>query len=282
MCQERPKSSIGDDGFNELRFEDKKNQEEIYIHAQKDFNEVVDHDHSTHVKNDQSNTVDRDQTEHVGHDQTLTVDHDRTKQVKGNETVIIGPDTGNLSATIHGAEVHTVMRNRFTQVAEDEVLAVVSGNREVHVDTGKDSEWYKGGREVEVKAFDNLNVLDGANRNVHVTGQYNISADGHYKVTQNSMNELYMNDGLYAAVLGKIELKAGDGQVHYDASPDGTLNVKGTHSINLEANTKIFLKVGRSTIEITSSKITIASPTVEVNGQSLVDVKSGGLVKLKC
>src|SRR5690606_20946379 len=53
----KTKSSVGDDGSNELRFEDKAGSEEVYIHAQRDFNEVVKHNHSTSVKANQSNSV---------------------------------------------------------------------------------------------------------------------------------------------------------------------------------------------------------------------------------
>lgn len=61
-------------GFNELRFEDKPDQEEVFIHAQKDFNEVVEHNHSTSVKADQSNSVSGKQTVTVKKDRTLTVE----------------------------------------------------------------------------------------------------------------------------------------------------------------------------------------------------------------
>ncbi|MCC6875716.1 MAG: type VI secretion system tip protein VgrG [Sandaracinaceae bacterium] len=47
----RTKSSLHSDGFNELRFEDKAGREEIYVHAQRNLREVVEHDHDTHVKN---------------------------------------------------------------------------------------------------------------------------------------------------------------------------------------------------------------------------------------
>ncbi|MHC1742005.1 MAG: type VI secretion system Vgr family protein [Syntrophobacteraceae bacterium] len=55
-------STIGGGGFNEIRFEDKKGQEEIYIHAQ------------------------YDQTIEVGHDEKHTIDHDHTVLIKNNES----------------------------------------------------------------------------------------------------------------------------------------------------------------------------------------------------
>jgi len=45
------------DGYNEIRFEDAATLEEIFLHAQRDFNEVVRASHSTGVGGDQSNSV---------------------------------------------------------------------------------------------------------------------------------------------------------------------------------------------------------------------------------
>ncbi len=55
------------DGFNELRFEDEAGREEIFIHAQKDQNNVV--------LNDETITIDNDRTETMHHDETITIDN---------------------------------------------------------------------------------------------------------------------------------------------------------------------------------------------------------------
>lgn len=55
---------------NELRFEDKKGAEAIYIHAQKDYTRVVEHDDSLQVQ----------------HDQTIEITHNRTATVRGKST----------------------------------------------------------------------------------------------------------------------------------------------------------------------------------------------------
>ncbi|MFX9807164.1 type VI secretion system tip protein VgrG, partial [Acinetobacter baumannii] len=67
-------SSKGGGGFNELRFEDKKDAEEVFLQAQKDLN--------VNVLNDS--------TASIGHDETLTVQNARTRTVKeGDETVTL-------------------------------------------------------------------------------------------------------------------------------------------------------------------------------------------------
>jgi type VI secretion system secreted protein VgrG len=58
-------SSLGGGGSNELRFEDKKGSEEVFLHGQKDW--------TIAIENDKNQTV--------GHDETLSVGNNRTKTV---------------------------------------------------------------------------------------------------------------------------------------------------------------------------------------------------------
>ena len=69
-------SSPGGGGYNELRFEDKKSSEEIFIHAEKDYNIVVENDRTSLIKRDRTETVDRDQKVTVNDDRKLHVKND--------------------------------------------------------------------------------------------------------------------------------------------------------------------------------------------------------------
>ncbi len=60
-------------GSNELRLEDAKGKEEVFVHAQRDYNVVVEHDRTTRVQ--------RDRTEMVKHDQHLLVGNTLTVEV---------------------------------------------------------------------------------------------------------------------------------------------------------------------------------------------------------
>jgi type VI secretion system secreted protein VgrG len=97
--------SLGGGGFNEFRFEDKAGSEEIYTHAQKDYNEVVENDHNTLVHHDQTNTVDNDQKQTIDVDQTERVDAKQTMTVGGNRTVHV---KGNFDETVDGTEKRKV------------------------------------------------------------------------------------------------------------------------------------------------------------------------------
>ncbi|MQX35942.1 type VI secretion system Vgr family protein [Roseospira navarrensis] len=81
----KTRSSMGGgaDNFNEIRFEDKMGSEQVYVHAEKDMDRVVEND----------------DTLEVGRDQTIEIERHRTETVKtGNETIDI--DQGNRKVTI--------------------------------------------------------------------------------------------------------------------------------------------------------------------------------------
>lgn len=118
-------SSKGGGGFNELRFEDKKDSEEVFLQAQKDF--------TINVLNDTTATV--------GHDETLTVQNARTRTVKeGDETVTL--EKGKRSVTIQtGSDSLDVKDTRTVTVGSDQSHSTggnythkVSGNYELTVD----------------------------------------------------------------------------------------------------------------------------------------------------
>jgi type VI secretion system secreted protein VgrG len=82
----KTKSSPNDPGFNEFRFEDKKGQEEIFLHAQKDLNETILHNHSTTINVNRNQTVGANKTIAVGANHNETISKNMTVTVGMNET----------------------------------------------------------------------------------------------------------------------------------------------------------------------------------------------------
>ncbi|WP_232313529.1 type VI secretion system Vgr family protein, partial [Enterovibrio coralii] len=75
------------EGFNELRFEDQAEKEEIYVHAQKDMNLLVQHDRKDHIKHDLHLTVENERFQHIHANDHLTVDGHVKQHIKGNKTL---------------------------------------------------------------------------------------------------------------------------------------------------------------------------------------------------
>ncbi|WP_321854208.1 type VI secretion system Vgr family protein, partial [Paraburkholderia tropica] len=101
------------EGYNELRFEDEKDQEEIYVHAQKDQNIHVNHDETTFIGNDRR--------ENVEHDETIDVGHDRTESVGNDEQVSIGHDRRH---TIGQDAFLNIQRNHSINIGKDRIEQV--------------------------------------------------------------------------------------------------------------------------------------------------------------
>lgn len=127
---EKSKSTIksrttpGGDGYNELRFEDHAGSEEIWIHAQKDWNSVVLHDLTQRVDNDRSRVVGHDESVTVGHDQSVHVAHDGSRTIDNDETVGVGRDR---SVAVARDSSSRTGRNRSLGV-EGSYRASVTGN----------------------------------------------------------------------------------------------------------------------------------------------------------
>ena len=125
-------TSKGGGGFNEIRFEDKKGAEEVFMHAERDFNRVVKNndtlkvgfetadkgDQTIAICNDQGVDVGNDRTVHVKHDQVTNIDNDLTVHVKNDQTNNIDNDL-----TVH------IKNNETRTVAKDQKLSVDGGQK---------------------------------------------------------------------------------------------------------------------------------------------------------
>jgi type VI secretion system secreted protein VgrG len=125
----RTNSTPGGGGFNELRFDDKKDKEEIYVHAQRDLHTQVEHDQTTTVHHNRTDRIDADDSESVGKSQALSVGGGRSKTVGGDESASIG---GNQTLSVGKDRSRSVRRLESVSVAGDQIV-VVSGGRTANV-----------------------------------------------------------------------------------------------------------------------------------------------------
>ncbi len=101
-------SSLGGGGFNEIRFEDKKGSEQIFVHGEKDVDvrnkndrrEWVGHDLHYIVKNDRREKIEKDTHLEVTQDQIEKIGRDHHLKVVGKEAKEVG---GSLSLKVSGA-----------------------------------------------------------------------------------------------------------------------------------------------------------------------------------
>ncbi len=141
------------DTFNQLRFENKKDSEEIYFHAEKDFNRVVENNDTLKVgfdkkdKGDQTIQVFNNQSLAVGAGETNADDGSQTITVFNNQTLTVGD-----SQAKSGSQTISIYKDRTETVKTgNETVTIEQGNRTVTVKQGNDThEVSQGNREVTI------------------------------------------------------------------------------------------------------------------------------------
>jgi type VI secretion system secreted protein VgrG len=78
--------------FNELRFEDKKGDEYIWLQAEKDFHQLVKNDATLQVDGNQQRIVAKDLTEKIDGDVKIKIGKDSVEEVTGSHSVKTSKD----------------------------------------------------------------------------------------------------------------------------------------------------------------------------------------------
>lgn len=103
-------SSPGGGGYNEIRFEDKKGQEQLFIHAEHNQDIRTENDLIEWVGNESHLIVEQDQLEKTVGDKHLTVSGDHNEKVDGTVSIEAGMDmqekVGMKHALDAGQEIH--------------------------------------------------------------------------------------------------------------------------------------------------------------------------------
>lgn len=160
-------TSKGGGGSNELRFEDLAGEEEVYLHAQKDWNSVVENERTTTIKEA---------------DDTVTIEKgNRTFEVQtGDETHTIA---GDRTLKVDGAQDHTT-GDGFTHAVTGDYSLTVSGDLTIDVDGN-----------ITIKAGKNITVEAG--QNMDSSAGQSMSTDAGMNITnkagQNMTNQAAMN-----------------------------------------------------------------------------------------
>ncbi|MCQ4247131.1 type VI secretion system tip protein VgrG [Stutzerimonas decontaminans] len=83
-------SSPGGGGYNELRIEDRKGAEQIYIHAQRDWDENIEHDQKIRVGHERHDTVEANSYSEFKAEEHRTTHADRKTEIRANDHLTVG------------------------------------------------------------------------------------------------------------------------------------------------------------------------------------------------
>ncbi|MEZ5429067.1 MAG: type VI secretion system tip protein TssI/VgrG [Pyrinomonadaceae bacterium] len=125
-------SSKGGQGFNEMRFEDKKGEEQIFFHAQKNMDVRVENDSLELIEKDRHLIINNDQYEKVKKDKHLNVGGDKNEKVTGSLSLKVDSDidekAGNKYAVDAGTEIHLKSGMTLTVETGTNLTLKVGGN----------------------------------------------------------------------------------------------------------------------------------------------------------
>jgi type VI secretion system secreted protein VgrG len=217
------------DNFNEIRFEDKKGSEQLFIHAEKNQDIEVENDETHWVGHDRAKTIDHDETTHVKHDRTETVDN--------NESITIGV---NRTESVGSNETITIGKNRTESVGENE-----------SVDVGKDQTLSVGANRTRSVGKDE-SVSIGEKRTHEVGKDEEITIGKNRKASVGENDSLQVGKNLLVDAGDSITIKTGSASI--TMKKDGTIQIKGK-DITIDGSGKINVKAS-SDVAIKGSKIT--------------------------
>jgi type VI secretion system secreted protein VgrG len=210
MSGVKSRSSKGGGGFNEIRFEDKKDDEQIFIHGQKN--------QDINIKNDCFETIGNDKHLIVKNDQVILVENNRSEEVKADHIEKIGKDhhldisgkdakkvKGSLSLTVTGDVAEVFKANHSMQVTDDSYIkgtnicieatdnitlkvggsyiaiesggVTISTSGDIELDAGAKVD-VKSGADTKIDAGANANIKSGANTEIKAGAMADIKAGG--------------------------------------------------------------------------------------------------------
>ena len=152
----KSRSSKGGGGFNELRFEDAKDKEEVFLQAQKDLN--------VKVLNDTSVTVAKKETRETGEDRSVEVKGEDKLKVGKGLTVTVGADaklSADKKVDLEGGGNVTVKSGAKLQL---------EGASEVTLKCGQASITLKPSGQIDIKGM-KITVNGSANVTLKSSGQ---------------------------------------------------------------------------------------------------------------
>jgi len=217
-------SSLGGGGSNELRFEDKKGEEEVFLHGQKDW--------TIGIENDKNQTIGHDETMSVGNDRTKTVGNNQSETIRVNKDIKVGANHSetigaNMTLSVGSNKTETVAINTAETIGVAKELTIGAAYQ-VTVGAAM-NETVAAAKAEEIGAAKSVNV--GADSSENIGSSKSVSAGKHVSVDSGKKMTLHSGDD--------FSIK-GDAKGVIDIKDQLTIKV-GKASITLKKNGDIII-----------------------------------------
>lgn len=252
----------GGSGFNEFRFEDKKGSEEIYTHAQKDQNTVIEDSRTLLIKTgDDTSTITQG-------DRTVTLKAEKgDRPQRGNDTLTL--EKGNRLVALKGAGEKPCTHT----------LDITKGDNIIHLKEGNEKKTLdKGNQEITLTEGNQTITLSKGDQTLKITGKRDITVEKDETHTSKANYTLKVAGDLSITVDGKLTIKS-TGALAVETSADA--KVKATGSLTLESGGEMTLKSGAGLTLKASASWKGEGLDVNLKGQVGATVDGGPMATVK-
>ncbi|MCF1473641.1 type VI secretion system tip protein VgrG [Agrobacterium vitis] len=185
-------------GYNELTFEDEKDREEVYVHAQKDQN--------IKIENNYSKRINTNKVESVGHNKAIEVTNNHYEVVGGDMEISVGP----------------TQKGKFTPQNASDLKEGIGG---VAYGLGKNGQAAKGAGTMQISVEKNKVESIGNNHSQLIQKNKSVNVHENYYVD--------VGDELIITAGKRIVIKCGQSVLLLNA--DGSIQINGkqlNHSVS--------------------------------------------------
>lgn len=243
---------------NAIRFEDKKGEEQLWIHAQRDQLTEVERDEDKWVGRDRRKTVDRDETSVIHRDRTETVGRHETITVHGNRTEVVDLD-----------ERITIHQNRRERVDLDESVSIGKNRNK---DVGRNDRLTVGGNQtvtVKQNRMDTvaLNVMEnvGIAKMETIGAGYVLNVGAAWMSNVGFMHMHNVGKLMQTRVGNRYGVSVGGGASQLQMDDEGNIVLTGN---------------GTRIVMAADGSITLSAKNVRIEAEEIVDVRGNRKINL--
>jgi type VI secretion system secreted protein VgrG len=218
----RSSADGGVDDFNQIRFEDDYGREQMYIHAQKDQDIVVEANQKSDIGKNQSTTV--------GENQNITVEGNRSETITGNRSLTV---EGGKSESVTGAK--TIAVGEHSEDVGGKMTLTVKTDRKMSVgQTLKEDV----GDSKTLSVTNDMKTTVGKTETLTVSDSRTVNVSKTNKMT---VKENYKLEAKGVAIEGKDEIILKSGNASISLKKNGDIVIKGK-KIEIKADGDVIVK----------------------------------------
>ncbi|MCR4941574.1 MAG: type VI secretion system tip protein VgrG [Campylobacter sp.] len=249
-----------ENGRNELTLSNLKDKEQIYLKAEKDYDELINHNFTQHILNDKYSTTDGNYTERIKQAHIQTIDLAKNVNVGAEYLTMVGASKDTIVGISNTLNVGL---NNKLRVAKDS-SEYIGNDKSVEI---------KGNLETIIDKDETRTVNKNSNHTIKGSMQLNISEG----INLQSEEQAIIQANGYLDIKTSDNIKIEASSQHTEKAESKFSNIASNYEV--DAGTQIIHKVGTSQVIITNNNVVIKAGGVDVVIDSSGLTVIGGEIK---